>query len=163
MIPSIGVATSAQLDRLVWDGPYAGSFEPDGPIAARGRDRAPPPPPVLAARFVLGFAAGTDPATALDEMIEVAREVRVRQAPADPEPMLAAQAGAYRHREPTGTYRNEAGGQVVVVDTARTPRVAFERQMIELAETIARWFGQGIVVLELQQDGATQVVHAVSP
>jgi hypothetical protein len=118
---------------------------------------------VLAARFVLGFTPGTDQPTALDELIEVARDVRVRQAPNEPEPMLVAQAGAYRHREPSGTYRNEAGGQVVVIDTLRTPRVTFERQMIELAETIARWFGQGIVVLELQQDSATQVVHAVSP
>jgi hypothetical protein len=162
VIPSRRVSTSAQIDRLVWDGPYAGSFEPDGPIATQGRDRA-PPPPVLAARFVLGFSAGTDHATALDELIEVARDVRARQAPNEPEPMIVAQGGAYRHREPSGTYRNEIGGQVVVIDTLRSPRVRFERQMIELAETIARWFGQGIVVLELQQDGATQVVHAVSP
>ena len=157
------MAASAQLGRFVWDGPYAGSFDPEGPIETFGADRPPPSPPVLAARFVLGFAAGTDPATALDELIEVAREVRAKQVPSDPDPRLVAQAGAYRHREPAGSFRNEAGGQVVVVDTNATPRQVFEMQMVELAETIARWFGQRIVVLDLQHNGVTQVVHAVSP
>jgi|SRR5688500_2193005 hypothetical protein len=157
------MAASAQLGRFVWDGPFAGSFDPDGPIETFGADRPPPAPPVLAARCVLAFAAGTDPSAAIDELIEVAREVRARQMPADPDPRLVAQGGTYRHREPNGTFRNEAGGQVVVVDTSATPRQRFEAEMVELAETIARWFGQRIVVLDLQTNGVTQLVHAVSP
>ena len=156
------MTATAQLGRFVWEGPYAGSFEPDGPIATQGNE-GPPAPPVLAARFVLGFTAGADPGQALVELIEVARDVRSRQVPDFGDPMVAAQTGAYRHREPNGDYRNELGGQVVVVDAAGTPRARFEPQMIELAETIGRWFGQRIVVLELQLDGVTQVVHAVSP
>lgn len=156
------MSAPARLDRFVWDGPYAGSFEPEGVIASHGTDRS-RTPPVLAARFVIAFPATSEATGALDEMIQVARDVRARQTPADTDPLVLAQAGFYRHREPTGEYRADAGGQVVVVDSVSTPRDAFETQMVELAETIARWFGQRIVMLEVQEDAATQVVHAVSP
>jgi hypothetical protein len=155
------MTASAQLERFVWDGPYAGSFEPAGAAVSHGTE-GPRSGRVLAARFVIGFQDMADSSGALDEMIQVARDVRGRQTP-HMEPMVIAQGGFYRHRDPTGHYRAEAGGQVVVIDVAATSRKQFEVEMIELAETIARWFGQRIVVLELQQDAVTQVVHHVSP
>ena len=152
---------AAQLDRFVWDGPYAGSFEPQGPIVAHGSE-APWPSRVLAARFVIGFEQVADPDAALDQMIQVARDVRATQAPGT-EPLLVAQGGFYRHRDPAGQYRAEAGGQIVLIDAAATSRKQFETEMIELAEAIARRFAQPLVVLEIQQDAVTQVVHHVSP
>jgi len=152
----------ARLERFVWDGPYAGTFEPEGVVASHGTDRT-RPGPVLAARVVISFPATNASASALDELIQVAREVRGRQCPADRDPLVLAQAGFYRHRDASGAYHADAGGQVVVVDSTGTARKQFEAEMIELAETIARWFEQRIVVLDLQVDAVTQVVHAVSP
>jgi hypothetical protein len=148
-------SASAHLGRFVWDGPYAGSFEPDGPIERLGSDRV-LAPPVRAARLVVASGA-------LDELLEVVREVRARQIPDADDPLVAAQGGAFRHREAGGEYRNDAGAQIILIDTDGSPRAQFEADMVEIAEAVARWFGQRIVMLDLQENGITQVVHAVSP
>jgi hypothetical protein len=147
-----------RLERFVWDGPYAGSFEPAGQVASHGPAK-PAAIPAIAARVVVGLGSAA-PEGALDELLSVAHQLRVAQA--DPHPSVHAQLGRYRHRAPNTGFVVEAGAQVGVVAPGASRR-KFEADMVALAEALARRFANPIVVLDLQENGKTQVVHCVSP
>jgi hypothetical protein len=147
-----------RLERFVWDGPYAGSFEPTGQVTSHGPAK-PAAVPVIAARVVVGLGP-TAPEGAVDDLIALAHQLRVAQA--DPHPSLHAQLGRYRHRAPHTGFVVETGGQVGVVAPGASRR-KFEADMVALAEAVARRFANPIVVLDLQENGKTQVVHCVSP
>jgi hypothetical protein len=147
-----------RLERLVWDGPYAGSFEPAGAVKSSGPPRPAAIPPI-AARVVIGLGP-VAPDQVVDELIAVTHQLRAAQG--DLDPSLHAQLGRYRHRAPSAGFVVEAAAQVGVIAQGASRR-KFEAEMIAVAEALATRFEVPIVVLDLQENGATQVVHCVAP
>lgn len=159
------------LRTAYWSGPCAGSFRPKGEIrhvavsalasptlgaeAWRSTD-------TLSARLFVGFSVGGDPKYDLDDLIPIVREVRTKQAPDDPSATFLLQRGIYKYRR-TGEIVEEDGAQVVIIDTLGTDPETFEKQMIELAEEIARRLEQELVVVEIQRRGVVQVTIGVEP
>lgn len=159
----------AYLGLATWSGPRPGSFKP------LGRLRVEPDRPTLgealgsvdwssdetlSARLFVGFSVGSAPTYDLDDLIAVVRAARSKNG-GDPAATFLAQRGIYRYR--SGEVVEEDGGQVIIIDTAGSPRATFENQMVALAEEIAREMKQELVVVEIQKNGVVQQTYGVVP
>ena len=132
-----------------------GSFRPLGQIHHQGPFRNPAEwekNEVWSARLIVGFNVAGVATWDLEDLITLVRSVREAQV-GDPSSTFLAQKGIYKHFD--GTVVEEEGGQVIIFKLGGTPE-DFEKQMVELAETIARQFQQETVILELQKDGVHQ-------
>ena len=147
-----------RFDRFVWDGPYAGSFEPDGEPMLEGGVKT-IGLATFAARLVTGLGPVVDHVGRMRELARAVRDARRIQSAA---PALLIQGGNYRHRDERGAYQVERGAQIGLLEDGRTTCEAFEADMVELAEMIARAFRQPVVIVEIQERGAVRAVHAVS-
>lgn len=156
------------LGTLRWSGPFGGSFRPEGklthvgtrPVAGLGRT-AWTSSDTLAARIIVGFNVGSRPVYQMKDLIKLVKRVREEQH-ADPSATFIAQQGIYQHKDPAQGTVIEDGGQVVIIDLDGLGEGAFEGQMIEVAEVIAREFEQETVIVEIQKNGITQRVHGVT-
>lgn len=113
-----------------------------------------------AARLIVGFNVGRRPRWKLADLLPIVKRVRTRQS-GDPAATFLAQKGIYKHAR-SGLVVTENGAQVFIIAHRTTPAI-FRRQMIALAETIARELRQAEVVLELQHGGITREVMGIAP
>lgn len=147
-----------------WGGNYGGSFRPKGKVVASpdnlGRT-AWTADDTLAARIIVGFNVGENPRYDLDDLMVIVRRVREAQT-GDPSASFISQRGIYKHQDPTHGVVQEDGGQVLIIDMGESAG-AFEKHMIELAETIAREMQQEMVILEIQRNGVTERTHGITP
>jgi hypothetical protein len=156
---------------LTWSSPGGGcSFRPQGRLhviddagALSGlRGKAWTSEDTLAARLIVGFNVGASPVYSIEDLIPIVRAVRTKQT-GDPSASFILQKGIYQHRDPSKGVVQEDSAQVLIIDMAGLGEAAFENQMVELAEIIARQMQQEIVIVEIQKNGITQRVHGVEP
>jgi hypothetical protein len=149
-----------------WGGRHAGAFQPRGPIKALGNIRSNPvaweSEDTLSARLFVGLSVGSQPRYTLDDLIGIVRTIREEQAPEDPSVTFLAQRGVYKYKA-TGKTVEEDGGQVIIIDTQGMAPKAFETQMVELGESIARSLEQEMVVIEIQRRGLVEKTIGVMP
>jgi hypothetical protein len=152
-----------------WGGPYAGWFRPRGPLITVGtqqvkslQGRAWAGKDTLAARLIVGFNVGAVPTYTLDDLMRIVQVVREQQL-RDPSASFVAQRGIYQHQDPSQGVVHEDGGQIFIVDLAKLDQKTFEDEMVQLAEHIARAMQQEIVIVEIQLNGITQIVHGIDP
>lgn len=110
------------------------------------------------ARFFVGFNVGHDTVYAMEDLIAIVRAVREAQT-GDPSSSFLYQRGIYKHK--AGDVVEEPGAQAIIINMGETP-TAFRKQMIELAEVIAKDLHQEEVVLELQRNGVLASVMGVA-
>lgn len=142
-----------------------GSFRPYGDLYFVGALRNPriwQSPGGLAARIIVGFNVGDKPKWELKDVIPIVKRVRKEQG-YPPNSTFVLQEGLYQHREPEKGVVQEKGTQVIIIDEWGTPPEQFDREMVELAETLARELQQKEVILEIQERGITQSVSGVAP
>lgn len=151
-----------------WRGPYAGSFRPHGRLEQHGRPLVANPEiwesgeATLAGRLIIGFNIGTEPVWSVDDLIPIVRRVRERQV-GDPSASFVLQRGIYKHKDPAHDIVEEDGAQVILIATEAETPAAFRRDLVALAEEIARRLEQESVIVEIQENGITQVVLGVGP
>ena len=152
-----------------------GSFTPQGRLTVHGDRRTLSNPrrwesrDTYSARVVVGFLpAGAEPGTKMsaaeterrmEQLVTVVRRVREQQV-GDPGATFLAQRGLYRHAE-SGVVVDEPGAQVILFNTQGSTPAAFERQVEELAEEVARRLEQEEVIVEIQRNGISQKVFGV--
>jgi len=146
-------------------GPRAGSFRPQGKLLLVPIDETAAHPNAdfafrtpgkksIAARFFVGFNVGGRPRWDVDDLVPIVRRVRDKQKqPSDSS--FIAQKGIYTSFETKRTVV-EKGAQIIVINITGQSAKAFEKDMVELAETIAKDLKQELVILELQRGGITQ-------
>jgi hypothetical protein len=152
-----------------WDN---GSFRPRGKLVMVGSAAATNPAKlqeqrdVWSARLFVGFNVQGKPTWTIDDLAEVVFAERRRQR-RTPDASLLMQKGIYQSFQ-TGQVETEEGAQVIILNlsTPSEPAVSadvFRKEMIELAEAIARQFNQETVIVEIQRNGISQQVWEVTP
>lgn len=147
----------------------SGSFRPNGPKTLAGRRTKANPElwstdePVYAARLFVGFNVGGAPQWSMDDLVTLVERLR-RDQGRRPDSSFLAQRGIYTSDRPDGGTVTENGAQIVIINAPdpASPEI-FQREMINLAEDIARELEQEAVVLEIQKDGMTQKTYGIGP
>jgi len=158
----------ANIGTAHWLAPtHHGSFRPNGKLLVEGREAIANPAlwegkgPVWAARLFVGFNVGKKPRWDVDDLVKVVKRVRKRQEQ-KPDASFVLQKGIYTSSK-TGKTVDEKGAQVIVLNTTGASQKAFEKQMVELAEEIARSLKQEEVILEIQRSGLVKKTVGVAP
>lgn len=112
-----------------------------------------------AARFFIGFNVGQETRWGIDHVVELVKRVRALQG-RSPDASFIAQVGTYTHSG--GEVVTEPGAQVILINTDGLEPDAFEAEMVQMAEQIAKTFEQESVILEIQKNGVSQVTMGVS-
>lgn len=141
-----------------------GSFRPHGQLHHSGGGSKNPTEwtskKVLSARLIVGFSVGQVPTYEMADLIRIVERVRRSQV-GDPSATFVAQEGIYQHIS-DGSVVHEKGAQVLLINTAETKK-KFTKQMVELAETIAREMHQELVIVEIQKNGISEEIMGVGP
>ena len=145
-----------------------GSFMPNGALQVHGPKEVFENPRrwsagkyTYAGRLIVGFKRqGKRPAT-LNQLVKIVRSVRQRQV-GNPSSSFLLQRGLYKHSG-TGEVVDEPGAQVIVINTFGASKAEFEKQMVEVAETVAKELDQEKVILEIQRNGISQATYGIGP
>ena len=143
--------------------PRGGMFRPNGRLTYHGMHINPDhgsSEKTRAGRIIVGFNVGGEPKYGMEDLIRIVKRVRQEQV-GNPSSTFIAQTGICQHH--SGDVVTEQGAQVIIIDTMSTKRKAFTRQMVELAETIARELEQEEVIVEIQKNGISEVTIGVGP
>jgi hypothetical protein len=158
----------ADIRTAHWVGPkHHGSFRPNGKLLVEGREAIANPHtwdakgPIWAARLFVGFNVGNKPRWNVDDLMKVVRRVRKKQK-RKPDASFVAQKGIYTSSR-TGKSVEEKGAQVIILNTEGGTMRAFEAEILELAEEIARALKQEEVVVEIQKGGLVKKTFGVEP
>jgi hypothetical protein len=108
------------------------------------------------ARMFVGLSVGNKPTHTVDDVVAITRRVRQAQG-ADPSSSFLLQRGVYQGS--TGVVEEDSV-QVVILDFGTKAKL-FEKQMVELAETLARELQQEVVYVEMQRNGVRTVTLEV--
>jgi hypothetical protein len=114
---------------------------------------------IRSARIIVGLAVGHRRTWQPKHVIEIVKEVRLRQID-DPAASFLVQQGIYQYQK--GTIVEEESVQVAIIDTVGIPAKVFEAQMIELAEALASRLRQETVIVDIQANGVTKKVLGVT-
>jgi hypothetical protein len=148
----------------------AGSFRPNGKlvhVSVHHPDAAPNPRrfeqtgKMLAARLFVGFNVGGRPKWKIGDVIRIVSRVRGQQ-DRDPDASFISQKGIYTSRD-SGKTVVENGVQIILIDMAGDSLRAFQAQMEELAESVARELKQELVILEIQRAGLNVRTLGIGP
>lgn len=153
-----------------WRGPGGrhGSFHPNAKLLFVGnQDSFKKNPelwtsddPMLASRIFVGFNVGGAPAWTVDDLIDVVSKLRKAQGH-DPDASFLVQKGVYTSKQ-SGETVTEDSAQVIILNTSGEPRAEFEKEMIQLAEDVAKTMKQEEVIVEIQKGGITQKTFGVA-
>jgi hypothetical protein len=157
------VTVPADLRAFAWrspDGSSHGSFRPNGKHYLYAGDAEYEPNahawktkrPADAARLFVGFNVGDTARWTLDDLVAIVSRIRTEKHKARPDASFVAQRGVYTHKR-SGKVIEEPGAQVIVIDVDGVGSAKFEKQMEDLAATIAKELQQEEVILELQRGG----------
>lgn len=146
-----------------WNG---GSFRPTGRLltfgtASENPAKLQPKRALWSARLFVGFNVGGQPRWDIDDLARVVFAERKRQGKS-PDASLLMQKGIYQSIV-TGRPETEDGAQVIVLNLDGTPVAQFRRDMLRLAEVIAKKMKQELVIVEVQKDGVSQQIWEVTP
>jgi len=169
------IALEANIGRFSWGHKGdIGWFSPNGklyphgeaPLVHNGKNwRA--TKPLYAARLIVGFNVGSKPRWKMDDVVRIVRRERKKQV-GDPAATFVLQRGIYSHTVNVEGKRlvvDEQGAQIFIVnipDFETTVR-EFQRQMEDLAETLATDLRQEAVILEIQRGGLTVTTISMGP
>lgn len=141
-----------------------GSFRPQGRLHHVGGEHNPTEwssKKVLSARLVVGFNVGEQPTYEMADLMRIVERVRRSQS-GNPSATFVAQEGIYQHAD-NGPVVHEKGAQVLLINTGGDSRKKFTKQMVKLAETIAREMRQELVIVEIQKNGLSEEIMGVGP
>lgn len=142
-------------------------FRPNGKVQLVGQHVVANPElwasdePMLAARLFVGFNVGAEPTWKMNDLITVVTRARVGQGH-DPDASYLVQKGVYTSKK-TGDTVTEDGAQVVLLNVSGEPQKSFEKEMTELAETIAGVLRQEEIIVEIQRGGIAVRTFGVVP
>lgn len=125
----------------------------DNPVRRRGKE------PIWSARYFVGLNVGGVPTWSVDDVVRVVRSKRESQGQSA-DASFIVQKGIYTS-DRTGEVVEEDSVQIIVLNFGE--REPFERDMIDLAETLARELRQELVILEIQRGGVTQETLEIVP
>lgn len=112
----------------------------------------------ISARMFVGFNVGGHPKYHLKDLVPIIVRVREKQT-GDPSASFVAQTGVYKHHD--GPVVTEKSAQVLIFSGETEKKLT--REMVELAETVAKKLHQESVIVEIQRGGVTQDSFFVSP
>ncbi len=115
----------------------------------------------LAARIFVGFKVGNRTKWKMDDVVDIVRKVRTKQS-GDPSSTFIAQRGIYKHSDGSGVV-DEAGAQVILIDSHGTKMNKWREDVLKLAEIIAKKLQQESVVVEIQKNGLSVDTFGVGP
>ncbi|HEX9136820.1 MAG TPA: hypothetical protein VF905_07720 [Nitrospirota bacterium] len=160
----------ANTSRHAWKEPNGAwaNFQPKGKIKVVGRSGFERNPeawdsddPMLSARLFVGFNVGNEPRWSIDDLAPiVARERKAQHHPVDAS--FLVQKGLYTSQR-DGSVVYEDGAQVVLLNLTGEPERTFTREMVKLAEVIARDLEQELVVVQIQKGGVDKKTFGVVP
>lgn len=112
------------------------------------------------ARIFVGLNVGQTQKYKVDDVVKIVWRTRKKQKKSADASILA-QRGIYEDFK--GKRVVEQSVQVILIDTAGTPKTEFVREMTELAEALRKSMKQETVILEIQRRGVSQDVYSVTP
>lgn len=118
--------------------------------------------PLTAARIFVGFNVGARPVWTIEDAIRIVRRVRKEQVGV-PDSTFLYQRGLYTHKS-SGETVEEDGTQIIFLNLPDfgVTKADFERQALDLAETLATELDQEEVIVEIQRGGMTEKTIGVA-
>jgi hypothetical protein len=159
---------------LTWTKPDGsrGSFRPTGPLLTNNASGFASNPAELlstktwSARLFVGLSVGKKAAWSLDDVVSAVRSYqRGKRRPEDSSFVL--QRGVYTHQVSAGrrkTVVEEDSVQIIMLLTSSRPSPrGWQKQILGLAEHLAKKLKQESVIVEFQEGGVSQGTYAVTP
>lgn len=153
-----------RTSRFAWNARgHSGWFRPTGTLRHSGNRRHLENPPrwesdepLYAARIFVGFNVGDEKVWSLEDVVEIVREIRTEQV-GNPGSTFLLQKGIYAHQA-GGPVVEEDGAQVIILNLPDydTEPAQFRKQIVKLAEDMARQLRQEEVIVEFQKGGLSE-------
>ena len=151
-----------------YGGPNPGTFRPHGKLVEISvenlagiawESKAKAGKPIRSARIIVGLSVGKRATWEPRHVIDIVKEVRVRQVE-NPSASFLVQQGIYQYHSKEVV--EEDSVQVAIIDTVGIQAKVFEAQMVELAEALASRLRQETVILDIQTNGITKKVLGIT-